>query len=612
MCMEKGSLLRRFAFVVTFFYSQVCLPGGESIASGNGVETGADLADIPSFTIAVIPDTQIHTFSPGWFQGFVDNTHWIRANVIRKNIVFVTHLGDVVEGELAGLENLPTLGWLDQWQRGHVAISLLDAVNVLDGVSLPYSISLGNHDLLPRGDKSNGLDPLPGGGFRSFFGAARYENYKIGGINPFQWYGGSDVTQWNHYQIIQTGPYTYLHLNLELDPQDVNNDLGIPRIIGINDAIAWAQSVIDAHPGLPTIISTHKSLTDLSGQNNLIGYWGNGTDEFFGGERGNTGQIIWEGLVNNNPQVFMIINGHEHEGPYREDGEYHQVSTNAAGLSVFEILVNYQDYFNLLTGNDPYMRLMEFDPKSGQIRNKTFSPTFANFTSNPGNISDTFNNILDAFDAGLFIPILAGEQLLGAIAPFPLFPGDVAHTREEAAAVILNFFAVNSVEALESVEFSPYLTDADSQFEFDVGFDASGRPTLAQVVNMNIYPYRCFNMVTERRRIPVAILGGDNLLVEQLDPATLHLQGVSASDRVIIRDVGRSQKSTEVLIAPNCGAAIRDGVDDLLVFFDRERVEESIGDIDSDTVMTVRLVGNYKAEFGGSPIVAEDRVFVKD
>ena len=65
-------------------------------------------------------------------------------------------------------------------------------------------------------------------------------------------------------------------------------------MVGINDALVWAQSVIDAHPGLPTIISSHKLLTDFEGQNNLIGYWGDGVDEFFGGQRTTTGQIVWE------------------------------------------------------------------------------------------------------------------------------------------------------------------------------------------------------------------------------------------------------------------------------------------------------------------------------
>lgn len=569
---------------------------------------------IKPFTVVVIPDTQINVFSPSWLRGFTDHTSWIRENIALNNISFVTHLGDVVQGELGGLENLPTLGWQDQLNRAHVAMSQLDAINIEDNQVLPYSVSLGNHDLLPRGDKLNSEDPITGGGFRTFFGAGRYEAYKIGHNNPYQWYGGSDATQWNHYQIFRAGPYTYLHLNLELEPQNPENDLAIPRMVGINDALVWAQSIINAHPGLPTIISTHKLLTDFRGQSNLTGFWGDGIDEFFGGYRSTTGQVVWERLVKGNSQVFMTINGHEHEGPYREDGEYHQVSINDSGLSVFEIQVNYQDYFNLLTGNDPYLRLIEFDPQAGQIRNRTFSPTFAKFSANQDTVENTFVEILDAFDLGMFVPILSGEDLVSAIAPFPLFPGDVPHTREEAASVILDFFAVSTIEELRSVRFSPFLTDADSQFSFDVGFDPVGRPTRADVVAMNIQPFHCSNSLDTRRKtpfIPVAMLSSMEFPAEQLDHSSLQIEGVSAYDFHLLRDVGTPVASSiSSRDTCDCEATSHDGLDDLLVFFNREQILESLVGLEDGQTRTLRLTGNLKTEFGGYPIVAEDLVYI--
>jgi len=570
---------------------------------------------IEPFTVVAIPDTQIHSFSPVWFRGFADYTSWIRTNAAQKNIVFVTHLGDVMQGQLGGLESLPTLGWQDQIARAHAAISQLDATNLVDGITLPYSISMGNHDLLPRGNKLNPADPVAGGGFRSVFGAARYEPFQIGGNNPFQWYGGSDITQWNHYQVFKAGPYTYLHINLELDPQHPENDLGIPRQIGINDALTWAQSVIDAHPGLPTIISTHKLLSDFSGQNNLSGYWGDGVDKTFGGERTSTGQIVWEQLVKVNPQVFMTINGHEHEGPYREDGEYHQVSTNDAGLSVFEILVNHQDYFNLLTGNDPYLRLMEFDPRRGQIRNQTFSPTLASFAANPDAIETAYIEILDAFEFGMFIPILNGEDLVSAIAPFPLFPGDVAHSREEAASVMLSFFSASSIEQLRAVEFSPYLTDADSQFSFDVGFDDTGRPTRAEMVKMKIQPFHCSGKLKLKSRKPflaVALLGNAEFSANMLDHSTLKLEGVAAFNFHKLRDVGTAVEPRFNTRQPlGCNKTKKDGFDDLLVFFNRTKLLEMIKGAQSGESLELRLTGKLKTEYGGQPVVAKEVVIIK-
>ena len=617
--MVKQSLVNVLSVALVFILECGQVSALDSDVSDTETESTHDgliATSIEPFTVVVIPDTQIHTFSPSWFRGFADHTSWIRENVSRNNISFVTHLGDVVQGQLSGLENLPTLGWQDQLERAHSAIAQLDAINQQDGKLLPYSVSLGNHDLLPRSDKLNSEDPIPGGGFRTFFGAARYEPYRIGQNNPYQWYGGSDATEWNHYQIFKAGPYTYLHINLEWEPQQPENDLGITRTVGIDDALAWAQDVIDAHPGIPTIISSHKLLTDLEGQNNLIGYVGDGVDEFFGGERTTTAQTVWERLVKGNPQVFMTINGHEHEGPYREDGEYHQVSTNDAGLSVFEILVNHQDYFNLLTGNDPYLRLIEFDPQAGQIRNVTFSPTLARFASNPDEIETAFVEILDAFDAGLFVPILSGEELITVIAPFPLFPGDVPETREQAASVILDFFAASNIEELRSVAFSPFLTDADSQFSFDVGFDAVGRPTLAKVAAMNIQPFRCSNTFTTKRKppfVPVAILGSMEISAEQVDPSSLRLEGVDAYDRHFLRDVGTPVATIiDTSNKPGCDATERDGLDDLLVFFNRARILEALGDAEDGQALVLRLTGNLKTEFGGYPIVGEDVVVIKE
>ena len=233
---------------------------------------------------------------------------------------------------------------------------------------------------------------------------------------------------------------------------------------------------------MPTIISTHESLTDLeSAGDTPAGYQGDGADDTFGqGERTGHGQAIWDRLVKDNSQVFMVLNGHEHEGPYREDGEYHQVSQNEAGLPVFEVLVNHQDYTNPLTGNDPYLRLIEFDPEAGEIRNKTFSPTFDAFNNDPATVEQRLDDILTLFDSGLPIPIFDENEDLQdilATSAFPALPGDTADSSLEAEQALLDFFGVDSRRELRGRDFSPYLTDRDSQFTFDeLRFTDAGRP----------------------------------------------------------------------------------------------------------------------------------------
>jgi hypothetical protein len=427
------------------------------------------VASADSFQIVAIPDTQINSLTPVWGQAFLDQTTWIRANA--SDISFVSHLGDLVQGEYGGLEAIPGATWEEQWARVDSIMGQLDAANTVDGQALPYSASIGNHDLLNRGNKLNPEDTIAGGGFRTYFGADRYAAYP--------WYGGSDATQWNHSQTFVAGGHTYLHINLEYRPELVTNDLGLSRVAGIDDAIAWAQGVIDANPGVPTILSSHQLLTDAeTDANDLLGYVGDGADTTFGeGGYNGTGAYVWENLIRDNPQIFMTLNGHEHEGPYREDGEFHQVSTNDAGLPVFEILVNYQDYFNPLTGNDPYLRLIDFDLEAGEIRNRTFSPTFAAFAENPELIEVYLDALLDAFELGLPFPIFAGEdELINILAPYSLLPGDPVDDRAAAEAAVLQFFGVSDRAGLRGIDFSAFLTDADSDFTLEVAFDPTGRP----------------------------------------------------------------------------------------------------------------------------------------
>jgi len=442
------------------------------------------VADSDPFTIVAIPDTQVQSINAVHGQSFLDQTTWIRDNAAAKNIAFATHLGDLVQGEFGGIEQLPGLTWGEQWDRADEAMQQLDLAHTADGRTLPYSASIGNHDLLNRGNKANVEDDIPGGGFVDHFGPSRYAPYQIGGANSHQWYGGADATGWNHYQIFEAGGHEYLHINLEYKADDPTTDVdsGINRNAGVNDAINWAQSILDAHPDLPTIISTHQYLTDIETvPNGLTGYHGDGVDNTFGGQRMSTGQEVWNRLVKPNSQVFMTLNGHDHEGPYREDGEHHQISINDAGLPVMEVLVNYQDYFNPLTGNDPYLRTIEFDPAAGEIRHETFSPTFALFNDDPDAVEDRLDAMLDAFDAGMPIVFFEGEEFVGeAFVSDPNIAaafGLPASTRAEAEQAFFDFFGVADRAELRDFDFSAHLTDPDSQFTFgNLQFDANGRP----------------------------------------------------------------------------------------------------------------------------------------
>ena len=79
------------------------------------------------FTVIVLPDTQ--KYSALYPEIFAGQTQWIVENKVKENIVFISHLGDIVDG------------WDDdqQWQNADQALSLLDG-------QVPYGFLAGNHD----------------------------------------------------------------------------------------------------------------------------------------------------------------------------------------------------------------------------------------------------------------------------------------------------------------------------------------------------------------------------------------------------------------------------------------------------------------------------------
>ncbi|MDZ4817966.1 MAG: DNRLRE domain-containing protein [Planctomycetota bacterium] len=275
------------------------------------------------WNFVVLPDTQYYSENSGGtrFAQFTQQTQWIVDNRVSQNIQFVSHLGDIVQNGSVAAE----------WTRADQAMDILDTVP-----QLPYSAVPGNHDYASTGSKNSGAT-----NYVNYFGASRYADRS--------WYGGSSPNQQSHYQYFTANGREYLHLALEWQPETG---------IGGNNAFQWAQSILDANPTLPTILTTHEYIiddfTDIDG-------------------RTNTGQAIWNNLVNYNDQIFMTVNGHFHRGVDGDDGERYEmaVNNNDSGRPVYQFLTDYQGYPN---GGDGYLRMYTFDEAGGQIHMTTMSP----------------------------------------------------------------------------------------------------------------------------------------------------------------------------------------------------------------------------------------------
>jgi len=165
---------------------------------------GRALPAAEEFTIIALPDTQ--HYSEGFPEIYTAQTQWIVNNKATRNIVFVTHLGDMVQNASVPLE----------WQRANTSMSLLDGI-------VPYGMGPGNHD-------------QPTALYNQYFPFTRYEGHP--------WYGGhlGDKND-NNFQLISAGGVDLLIIHLEFCP---------PASV-----ITWADSVLKAYPNRKAIITTH-------------------------------------------------------------------------------------------------------------------------------------------------------------------------------------------------------------------------------------------------------------------------------------------------------------------------------------------------------------------
>ena len=166
------------------------------------------------FTIAAIPDTQVYSEENN--PGFLQQVEWLLANAAGQNIVFVTHLGDVVDN---GTNTT-------QWANAMKALNPL-----LKQSALPFSIVRGNHD-------------EPG-----FF----LQNIPVDLMKTKPWFVGADPTGLTQAQIFSVQGAQILHIGFEKDPSATE--------------LAWANALL-ARPelqGIPVIVSTHDYI-DGSGQ----------------------------------------------------------------------------------------------------------------------------------------------------------------------------------------------------------------------------------------------------------------------------------------------------------------------------------------------------------
>ncbi|WP_084598809.1 LamG-like jellyroll fold domain-containing protein [Actinoplanes subtropicus] len=305
---SRRGLLRAAGLLGAGAMATAALPAAAAEANPRG--TFQNDCDSPRFTLVVIPDTQyLFDEDRGDSRPLEASLRWILDHAEDENIVFLSHLGDLTQNGLAS--EFASIG---------------KAFERLDRAGAAYSVLAGNHDIDSGTDDSRGDSP-----YLQTFGPKRFRGARSGVTS------GASPDGYNSYHLFTAGGRQWLVLALDWRPSAAG--------------IAWAQSVLDQHPALPVILTTHEiAFADDDGEAHLSDF----------------GRQLWDQFIARNDRVFLTLNGH-----FWPPGR--TVLKNDAGHDVHVHITNYQDRYY---GGGAMIRLYRFDLARGCVDVETISPYF--------------------------------------------------------------------------------------------------------------------------------------------------------------------------------------------------------------------------------------------
>lgn len=284
---------------------------------------------------------------------------WIVANRNAENIVFVSHVGDIVE--------------MDRPVEWAVAKKHLDR---LRGV-VPFGLTVGNHDMSSKGDARHFQAAFPAASFRKF-----------------DWYldtfAGSEtdsnphvaVNNVNSAQLFSAGGIDFLFLHLECNAPD--------------NVLAWANDLIAAHKNRRVLISTHMDLGIVDRPKNQAGYIHDPKGRMrwvkIHGKRGNTAEQMWDKLYRKHANIDFVFSGDQSRVTAMK-----LIVTGDAGNQVTSLLSDYMSLGGL--------RLLRFVPSSNEVQVVTYDTTHDKLIESmpyvPGRDEHQFNRPYHHFHSGL-------------------------------------------------------------------------------------------------------------------------------------------------------------------------------------------------------------------
>lgn len=331
------------------------------------IDAGAEgFADPSSYDFSIAHFTDTQYLSEGaveqtaaeraiWEQAYGDTTRWIAANADERKIAYVAHTGDIIEN------NIRTPGDEAMMQQviGEFEVSSRQQ-QILDGAGVTNQVIAGNHD--NRSGTEDGPDAL----YNQYYGPDRYEaaddlwtDAEYGG----PWREGDNQ---NNYTLFSAGGLDFVSVGLSY---------GVTR-----EEAEWADGIYKRFPDRNGILLSHDYLaasTQTDGRN--------------AGFAAPDGSMLYKTIVEDNPNVFLILAGHVHGVGTNVKPEIGKVSHG-----VVELLADYQAYtvaaeqlgLTAIGGYQPmerlrfgasYLRLLQFDVDRAEMIVDTYSPFLDDF-----------------------------------------------------------------------------------------------------------------------------------------------------------------------------------------------------------------------------------------
>ncbi|MBR5134732.1 MAG: metallophosphoesterase, partial [Clostridia bacterium] len=258
--------------------------------SDNGVIHVAAMLDYVtngSNTMIWSTDPQHYTKFEDLHEYYYEIYRYAAAEYQNGNVGYIITTGDLVDDR-------PTASVSGkQWGVSNQAMSYVEAVG------MPNGLVSGNHDVcdykLP--DYSTGENTNDYSKFWQTYPASRY--------NSERWYGGSINNNASHYDLITIGNVDFIVMYLGYGRE------------ATDEMIAWANQALKTYSHRTAILATHEYLDATTAK------------------RAGRGELIYEKLVDPNPNVKMVICGHD-------DGALCLETTASDGRTVYEVLSDYQ------------------------------------------------------------------------------------------------------------------------------------------------------------------------------------------------------------------------------------------------------------------------------